>query len=310
MNRKRIAAFAVAALAVLPIVACSTSVPAGVTAVKVEDYAFIPTDPTVEGCIKPETNEYNPIGGFKAYMYPARQISYDALDAQDAEAPATVVVSNASAPAELKVPVTVTFDLTQDCEQLKNFHRDFGTKYQGWLNDDGSVSQGWKDLLNYVVGQPLQNTLVSIAQKYEWRKIWNDEAVRVEFQNALRETLPKVSRDRTDGVDYFTNFQVTVMKPDPVDPNLKSAIIAEQNSIAQARAAEAKGVADANAAKAKAEADVAAAVAQTKVAEQEALKRAAEIRGYPSAEDYLKAIAIEKGITPWPSPVIAGAPAR
>ncbi|QDK03581.1 band-7-like membrane protein [Mycobacterium phage Finnry] len=310
MNRKRIAAFAVAALAVLPIVACSTSVPAGVTAVKVEDYAFIPTDPTVEGCIKPETNEYNPIGGFKAYMYPARQISYDALDAQDAEAPATVVVSNASAPAELKVPVTVTFDLTQDCEQLKNFHRDFGTKYQGWLNDDGTVSQGWKDLLNYVVGQPLQNTLVSIAQKYEWRKIWNDEAVRVEFQNALRETLPKVSRDRTDGVDYFTNFQVTVMKPDPVDANLKSAIIAEQNSIAQARAAEAKGVADANAAKAKAEADIAAAEAQTRVAEQEALKRAAEIRGYPSAEDYLKAIAIEKGITPWPSPVIAGAPAR
>ncbi|ALA06565.1 band-7-like membrane protein [Mycobacterium phage Lumos] len=310
MNRKRIAAFAVAALAVLPIVACSTSVPAGVTAVKVEDYAFIPTDPTVEGCIKPETNEYNPIGGFKAYMYPARQISYDALDAPDAEAPATVVVSNASAPAELKVPVTVTFDLTQDCEQLKNFHRDFGTKYQGWLNDDGSVSQGWKDLLNYVVGQPLQNTLVSIAQKYEWRKIWNDEAVRVEFQNALRETLPKVSRDRTDGVDYFTNFQVTVMKPDPVDANLKSAIIAEQNSIAQARAAEAKGVADANAAKAKAEADVAAAVAQTKVAEQEALKRAAEIRGYPDVDSYLKAVAIEKGITPWPSPVIAGAPAR
>ncbi|AYB70403.1 membrane protein [Mycobacterium phage Moostard] len=310
MNRKRIAAFAVAALAVLPIVACSTSVPAGVTAVKVEDYAFIPTDPTVEGCIKPETNEYNPIGGFKAYMYPARQISYDALDAQDAEAPATVVVSNASAPAELKVPVTVTFDLTQDCEQLKNFHRDFGTKYQGWLNDDGTVSQGWKDLLNYVVGQPLQNTLVSIAQKYEWRKIWNDEAVRVEFQNALRETLPKVSRDRTDGVDYFTNFQVTVMKPDPVDANLKSAIIAEQNSIAQARAAEAKGVADANAAKAKAEADVAAAVAQTKVAEQEALKRAAEIRGYPDVDSYLKAVAIEKGITPWPSPVIAGAPAR
>ncbi|UVF61225.1 band-7-like membrane protein [Mycobacterium phage DuncansLeg] len=310
MNRKRIAAFAVSALAVLPIVACSTSVPAGVTAVKVEDYAFIPTDPTVEGCIKPETNEYNPIGGFKAYMYPARQISYDALDAPDAEAPATVVVSNASAPAELKVPVTVTFDLTQDCEQLKNFHRDFGTKYQGWLNDDGSVSQGWKDLLNYVVGQPLQNTLVSIAQKYEWRKIWNDEAVRVEFQNALRETLPKVSRDRTDGVDYFTNFQVTVMKPDPVDANLKSAIIAEQNSIAQARAAEAKGVADANAAKAKAEADVAAAVAQTKVAEQEALKRAAEIRGYPDVDSYLKAVAIEKGITPWPSPVIAGAPAR
>ncbi|WZB38340.1 Band-7-like membrane protein [Mycobacterium phage Bazzle] len=315
MNRKKIAAVALAAAAVLPVVACSTSVPAGVTAVKVEDYAFIPTDPTVEGCMKPETNEYNPIGGFKAYMYPARQISYDALDAEGTEAPATVVVSNASAPAELKVPVTVTFDLTSDCELLKQFHRDFGTKYQGWLNDDGTTSQGWKDLLNYVVGQPLQNTLVSIAQKYEWRKIWNDEAVRVEFQNALRETLPKVSRDRTNGVDYFTNFQVTVMKPDPVDANLKSAIIAEQQAIAQAKAAEAKGVADANAAEAKAKADVAAATAQTEVARQEALKRQAEVSGYPSVDDYLRALeinakrdAVSAGINPWPSPIVAGVP--
>ncbi|ALY07372.1 hypothetical protein SEA_WIGGLEWIGGLE_52 [Mycobacterium phage Wigglewiggle] len=313
MNRKKIAAIALAAAAALPVVACSTSVPAGVTAIKVEDYAFIPTDPTVEGCIKPETNEFNPIGGFKAYMYPARQISYDALDTEGAEAPATVVVSNREAPAELKVPVTVTFDLTQDCELLKQFHRDFGTKYQGWLNDDGTTSQGWKDLLNYVVGQPLQNTLVSIAQKYEWRKIWNDEAVRVEFQNALRETLPKVSRDRTNGVDYFTNFQVTVMKPDPVDPTLKQAIIAEQQAIAQANATKAKGVADAEAAEAKADADVKAAEAQTKVAEQEALKRRAEVGGYPSIEAYLdaqeiaaKREAIARGINPYPSPIVAG----
>lgn len=305
----RLGVIALAAMAAIPMVACSTTVPAGVTAIKVDDYFMVPTDPTVEGCINPETAEYNPIGGFKAFMYPARQISYDALDAPDAEAPATVVVSNASAPAELKVPVTVTFDLTQDCEQLKEFHREFGTKYSGWLHTDGSVSEGWKSLLNYVVGQPLQNTLVSIAQKYEWRKIWNDEAVRVEFQNALRETLPKVSQQRTNGQEYFTNFQVTVMKPDPVDGNLKSAIIAEQQAIAQARATEAKGVADANAAKAKADADVTAAVAQTKVAEQEALKRQAEIRGFPSVDDYIKYIAImEKNITPWPQPIIAGAP--
>ncbi|AXH67856.1 lipoprotein [Mycobacterium phage Bromden] len=310
LNRKKIAAMALAAAAVLPVVACSTSVPAGVTAIKVDDYAFVPTDPTVEGCIKPETNEFNPIGGFKAYMYPARQVSYDALDQEGAEAPATVVVSNASAPAELKVPVTVTFDLTQDCDKLKQFHRDFGTKYSGWLNDDGSVSQGWRDLLNYVVGQPLQNTLVSIAQKYEWRKIWNDETVRVEFQNALRETLPKVSQQRTNGEEYFANFQVTVMKPDPVDPGLKQAIIAEQQAIATARSTEARGVADAKAAEAKANADVTAAEAQTKVAEQEAIKRAAEIRGFPDVDSYLKDKALDKGITPWPAPVIAGAPAR
>jgi len=42
-----------------------------------------------------------------------------------------------------------------------------------------------------------------------------------------------------------------------------------------------------------------AAVAETKVAEQEALKRAAEVKGYPTVEDYLRAEAIKQGLNPW-----------
>lgn len=317
MNRNKIAAIALAAAVSLPVVACSTSVPAGNQAVKVDTYMFVPTDPTVEGCIQPEQNEFNPPGGFDAYLYPARQISYDANEDKDAEAPSTVVVSNAEAPAELKVPVTVTFDLTKDCEKLKQFHRDFGTKYSGWLDEDGNVTQGWKNLLNYVIGQPLRNTLVSIAQKYPWRKIWNDETVRVEFQNALTATLPKVSKERTNDVEYFSNFQVTVMKPDPVDSNLKSAIIAEQQAVASANADKARGVANAEAAQAKANADVEAAKAQTEVARQQALQKQAEISGYPSVDAYLrqqevnvKQGAVDKGLNPFPSPIIAGVPAH
>ena len=314
MKRKQIAMLALASMVVAPVVACSTQVGAGQTAIKVDDFAFIPTDPTVEGCIQPETSEYNPIGGFKSYLYPTRQISWDATGERDqnnnliAEAESTVVVSNRDAPAELRVPVTVTYDLTSDCEALKEFHREFGTKYSGWLNADGSVSQGWIDLNRYVVGQPLENTLVSIAQKYSWRDIWNDEAIRVEFQNALRNTLPKVSKERTNGKEYFTNFQVTVMKPDPVDPGLKSAIIAEQKAIADAQATQAKGVADANAREAKADADVKAALAETEVARQEALQRQAVIAGFPDVDAYLKSVAISEGITPWPSPIVAGVP--
>lgn len=318
MKKSKIIVAAVAFAAVLPLAACSTSVPAGSQAVKVDDYFMIPTDPTVEGCIAPEQNEFNPPGGFKAYLYPSRQISYDASDDKDAEAPTTVVVSNSTppnSPAELKVPVTVTFDLTKDCDKLRQFHRDFGTKYSGWLNDDGSVSDGWKNLLGYVIGQPLKNTLVSIAQKYPWQQIWNDEAVRVEFQNALTQTLPKVSRERTNGVDYFTNFQVTVMKPDVVNTDLKDAIVRQQTAIQDAQATQAKGVADANAAEAKANADVTASKAQTELARQQALQKAAEIGGFPSIQAYLdqqeidvKREAVERNINPYPSPIIAGMP--
>lgn len=288
---------------------CATQIGPGQTAVKVDDYALIPTDPKVEGCIEPETSEFNPPGGFKAYRYPSRQISWDATGSPDSEAEPTIVVSNATAPAELRVPVVITFDLTTDCAMLMDFHRDFGTKYQGWLDDNGLVTTGWVNLLRYVIGQPAEQVLISVAQKYTWREIWNDEKVRIEFQNALRDALPGASRARTDGREFFTNFQVTVMKPDPVESGLKEAIIAEQKAIADARAAEAKGVADANAAKAKAEADKAAAQAQTELARQRALQKQAEIAGYPDVDAYLRAIAIENGQNPYqPTYVVPQAP--
>lgn len=124
---------------------CATQVggPGGQTAVKVDDYVLIPTDPKVEGCINPETSEFNPPGGFKAYRYPSRQISWDATGGPDSEAEATIVVSNATAPAELRVPVVITFDLTTDCSMLMDFHRDFGTKYQaGWTTTAWSPPVG------------------------------------------------------------------------------------------------------------------------------------------------------------------------
>ena len=227
---------------------CSyASVGAGEQAVVVDGYWMIPTDPTVKGCIEPE-NSQNEITN-EVYRYPARQISWDATGDPGSERGPYVVVSNAKAPADMNVPVVVTFDLTSDCEKLKQFHRDFGTKYNGWLNDDGTVSAGWVELLNYVIGQPLQDTLNGVAQKYTWQQIWNDEQARAEFRNALLTSLPNASRARTNGVDFFTNFQVTVLMPTPVNPELKAAIEREQAAIQNAQATQAQGVAEANAKK-------------------------------------------------------------
>ena len=139
----------------LSLVGCSyANMGPGEQAVVQEGYWMIPTEPTLKGCISPEKNS-NEITNH-VYRYPARQISWDATGDPGSERGPYVVVSNAKAPADMNVPVVVTFDLTTDCEKLKQFHRDFGTKYSGWLNDDGSVSNGWLELLNYVIGQPLQ----------------------------------------------------------------------------------------------------------------------------------------------------------
>ena len=305
--KKIIKAIALASVVMLAGTACGfVSVDPDQQAVVVNDYIVIPADRTIDGCIPPgETqNEWSN----DVYRYPARQISWDATGVEGSERGPYKGVSNASAPAELYVPVIVTMSLTTDCDLLMAFHRDFGTKYHGWLNDDGTTSPGWIQLLNYVVGQPLENTLVKLAQKYPWRQIWNDEKVRMEFQTELQNGLEHASAQRTKGQAFFTDFQVLVQKPDPVDQALKDAIASEQNAVAKANATKAEAVAQAEAAKTKAEADLTAKSAEVKVAEAEATKRAAEIKGFPSVEDYLKYLAIENGINPYQPVIVPGMP--
>jgi hypothetical protein len=203
-----------------------------------------------------------------------------------------VVVSSAKGAAEMDVPVSVTFDMTQDCKKLMKFHQEIASTYSGWLNDDGSESDGWKALVAHVVGQPLQDALNGVAQNYVWQDIWNNEEVRTKFRQEIDKQLPAASKARTNGEEYFFNFQVTVLKPTPVNAGLKAAIEEQQRLVQVAQGIQAQGVAQANADKAKAEADVAAAEAQTRAAAQKALAQRAEITGFPSVDDYLKWLSI------------------
>lgn len=289
MSKSKIAALA---LATGVSVAACTSVPAGEVAVMVDSVGA----PEITGCQGPETWKFTPFSD--AFRYSSRQIQWDTTGGPNAQAQPTVVVSRADAPAELRVPFIVTMDMTTDCDKLKIFHRDFGMRYPKDFNG----------LLRYVIGVPAEQTVITLAQKYPWRDIWNNEKVRAEFQEALRTGLPEASKARTNGQEYFTNFQVTVMKPDPVDPELKAAISKEQAAVANARADQARGVAEAEAKKAAAEADVAAAKAQTIAAEEEAKRRAAEISGWPSAEDYLRNEAIKRGLNPYQPVIVPGMP--
>lgn len=281
--------FAVAAAFVLPGAVACTTVPAGQTGVLVDSLG----SPTVSGCQGPETMEWHPASD--VHTYPSRQISWDATGAKDSETHPTRVTSNAKEPAELDVPYVITFDLAANCDQMKEFYREFGTKFGNW-----------DDLLRYVVGQPAENVVVSSAQGFTWREIWNDEQVRIEFQKALAKALPEASKARTNGKAYFTNFQVTVMKPTLISESLRNSIASEQEGQAKAKAIEATGIAEANANKAAADARAAQAKAEAAQAEAEAAKQRATIAGYPDVETYLKAKAIERGITPYPSPIIAG----
>lgn len=244
-------------------------------------------------CLDPSTRSgYDPGDTFPSY--PVRQISYEASAEKAAERGRFTVVSSDN--AELLVPVRLTFRLDAKCETLRQFHETLGARYNAAIsedkNHDGQVTSadfpsGWVDLLNDVIGKPLDNTLIRIAQKYPWREVWNSDSVRLEMQTELQDSIEDAVNQQAGG-DFFTGFTVLVQKPDPKDEDLVQAISDEQAGIAQA-----------NAAKAKADADVATAKAQTLLAEAQAKAKQAEIQGYGGIDAYLRHEAIEAGQNPF-----------
>lgn len=283
-------------------VGCS-NVAAGQQAVEVDSWG----DPTVSGCAAEESQ----VGTWTVdlYKYPARQISWDASDdpnVQPERGPYDVLSKDQT---YMKVPVSIQFDMTNDCELLKQFHRDYGTKYQGWLNDDGTTSDGWKNLLANVISQPTEIALTAISRNYNYEQIWNEEKIRVEYQKLLLGELPKESARRTGGVEYFSNFRVDVLKPYPADERIRNAKSNEISAAAEANTKKITAEADANARKAAAVAGEQAALAEAAQERAEAEKKKAEIAGFgtgPEAvEAWNKATCIEKApaCTPYPAPV-------
>lgn len=272
-------------------------------AVKVNDPLMPGGDHNLIGCILPAHTENTTFA--EVHKFPARQIVWNAtLDANHDVDP-YVATTSPEATAQMAVPVSVTMDFTQNCNALQTFYKEYASGYGGVLNDDGSESQGWRNLLAHVIGQPLQDTINRVLVKYPWKKVYNDQAVLNELREEIDKDLPAASRARTNGDEYFSHFQVTVLKPQPVDPKLKQAIDDQQTAVQQAQASQAAGVAQAKANEEKANAEVAAAEAQARAEAQKALALRAKISGYGTVDDYIKAMLAEKGVNPY-QPTIAG----
>lgn len=294
----------ITSLAMAALTACA-QVPAGQQALEIDSFGA----PTISACVKEESQ----VGTITVDLrrFPARQITWDANNDPGAERGPYTAMSKPQSPplkegevagpdystgqAEMAIPMTITFDLTTDCDSLKQFYRDYATQDSGWLNDDGSSSEGWKKLLTRVISQPAEQAVIGITQKYPWQKIWNDETVRVEYKDALQTRLPKEAAARTGGKEYFTNFVVNVGKPYPTDDRLKTAAASIQSAQAEADAKRTQLTAEANAQREAAVAQQAAAEAQRNAELAKAAIKAAEIGGYPNPDVYLRQQCIDKG---------------
>ena len=231
--------------------------------------------------------------GDKEYLYPAGQRTYDATGGKGSERDSITSVSQDS--VEMSTKVSITFNLKTDEGTLRKFHEKVGIKYKAYMDGD-ETSKGWRNLLDFYIGQSLETTLDREIANYKWRDLYNKPEVRVALQAQIDKELPDLVKSKI-GDEYFDSFSAQVQKPDVTNDALKQSIADTQNNIAQAQAQQAK-----------AQADLATAKAQVAVAQAEAAKKAAEIRGYGGVDNYNKHECIANGCNPYQPTIVYGAP--
>lgn len=239
--------------------------------------------------------------GDSIYLYPTGQRSFDATGGPGAEhAPYT---SSSKDSVELATPLSVTFELKTDAPTLRKFHELIGIKYQAFYDegtkDATGISTGWGNVLNFYIGQSIDQTVDRVLATYEWRSAYGDASVRNAIQAAIQQELPtavSAKMQATDVGGFFQNFAVQVQRPVPTNTDLLKNIADQQNNVAAAQAA-----------KAKADADLSTAKAQILLQQAEAGKKKADISAYGSVAEYNRAQAIEKGINPYqPTYIVSG----
>ncbi len=230
--------------------------------------------------------------GDSEYLYPNNQRSYDATGGPGSESKPFISVSKDQ--AEMSVPVSVTFRLRTDEKSLRAFHENIGNRYHAYMEGDDTTS-GWREMLAFYIGQPLNVSLDRVVQSANWRDLYSRPEARTALQTRIDTELPDLVKQKMQG-DYFEDFQVLVQQPAPTNEQLKQAIAQQQAAVAAAQSAQAQ-----------AEAQRLAAKAQVSVQQQQALKTRADISAYGSVDEYNKAQAILKGINPYqPTYVVGG----
>jgi hypothetical protein len=161
-------------------------------------------------CVDPSTKNYDGPAD-KHYAYPAGQRTYDFTGGSGSESDPLTVVSRDN--QELTVSGVAKFNLDTDCDVLRSFHEQIGLKYSASMNGD-EVSDGWVRMLRVYIGQQLQQAMTTAAQKYDWQDLYNDPAIRAQWEDEVNTLTPQLVT-RFAGKEYFQNFSFTLQKPVP-----------------------------------------------------------------------------------------------
>lgn len=306
----KIVAMAAAAVTALTMSACSTINTTSDMVALHYNGGFMTAESFIE-CVPASSYKNNP-PGHVSYDYPT-SLRYFVADteklAEKAESGSIIVVSKDN--TEMLVPVSVGFKLVTDCETLRKFHDDIAKRDKSFWGgsefadeNKDSIPDGWVKILKLYIGDTLDAALDRISQKYNWRALWNDPEIKVEVEKSVEASLSREIDTRMGG-HFFEIKDILIKNPQPAAQSLKDAIVAEQAAVAKANAARAEADAQEKAADAQKKAADAIREVEVAKAKTEAAVIEAQIRVI-GTETWIKKYGIDKGITPWPNPVVPG----
>ncbi|MCG5211864.1 SPFH domain-containing protein [Streptosporangium soli] len=191
-----------------------------------------------ERCINPSSGATLLGPGDTSYSYPYGQRTFDFSGTGDAESKPIRIVSKDN--VEMSVAGSATFTLNTSCKTLQQFHEKIGLKYRAYNDDD--ESPGWNRMLNFYFKQPLDRAMDAASQEFEWRKLFNDPAVKQQWETRVGQLARQFIKE-TSGGDYFCNqnysgsgdcgdVALTIQKPEP-PKSLVDALASEQAAKAE-----------------------------------------------------------------------------
>lgn len=166
------------------------------------------TSTSFDHCVVPGTRQLT--GGLadKTFVYPAGQRTYEfANGSPDTGAIVALTKDN----IELTTSGVVRFYLTTDCKTLQAFHEKIALKENAAMNG-GETSEGWHKVLRVYLQASLQRAVNEATQEFNWKELYNDVAVKAEWEKKVSELLPRFVQQGMDG-EYFQNYSLTIQKP-------------------------------------------------------------------------------------------------
>lgn len=177
-------------------------------------------------CVAPGEKKFSSMMD-QGFTYPAGQRHFvfagetpDGVDRKRYDAPTKDAVT-------VGVEGQMRFELTGDCEVLRQFHEKIGLRNQG---DDG-----WNRVLETYLNQPLNRAITETTQGKEWKDLYADPAAKAEWEREVMDKLDTYITQAAGG-EYFTNISLTLQKPilpDELTKALQAAQTAQQENIAQ-----------------------------------------------------------------------------